>query len=44
MNLREKRWGYMKWINLAQKGTNIVGLCEHGNALSGSINCWVILE
>jgi hypothetical protein len=29
----------MDWIDLAQEGS-----CEHGNASSGFINCWEVLE
>jgi hypothetical protein len=37
MDLREIGWGGMNWIDLAQDR-------EHGNEISGSINCWEILE
>jgi hypothetical protein len=33
----------MGWIDLAQEGP-VEGSCEHGNELSGSIKCCVVLE
>jgi hypothetical protein len=43
MDLREREWSVMDWIDVAQKRP-VVGSCEHGNEPSGSITCWEILE
>jgi hypothetical protein len=40
MGLKEKAWGSMDWIDLAQNR----GSCEHDNEPSGSIKCWEVLE
>jgi hypothetical protein len=37
MNLREKRWGSMNWINVAQG--EVEGFCERGNESSDFIRC-----
>jgi hypothetical protein len=39
MDLRERGWGGMDWIDLAQEGP-----CEHGNETSGSINVGKLLS
>jgi hypothetical protein len=44
MGLREREWGVMDWIDLAEDRDQWRGHCEHGNELSCSINCWEILE
>jgi hypothetical protein len=42
MDLGEIELGDMDCIRLVQEGP-VVGSCEHGHELSGSINCWEIL-
>jgi hypothetical protein len=39
MDLRERGWDGMDWIDVAQEGS-----CKHGNEASGSIKCWEVLE
>jgi hypothetical protein len=44
MYLRETGWDGTDWIDLAQDRGPLEGSCEHGNELSVSIKCWVVLE
>jgi hypothetical protein len=50
MDLRERGWGGVDLINLAQdpcirsEQGPVVGSCQHGNEPSGSIKCWEIHE
>jgi hypothetical protein len=37
----------MGWYGLDRSGSGkrqVEGSCEHGNELSGSINCWKVLD
>jgi transposase len=44
VDLREKGWDGMHWIDLAQERGPVEGSCENGNELSGSIKWWEVLE
>jgi hypothetical protein len=46
VDLKDIEWGGggistgLIWLRIGTGG----GCCEHGNQLSGSINCWTVLE
>jgi hypothetical protein len=45
MYLRERGFGGMNWIDLAQVRNQWGGgFCEHGNEPSGFIKCWEVPE
>jgi hypothetical protein len=44
MDLRERGWVIMDWMDLAQDRDQWSCYCGHGNELSGSIKCWEVLE
>jgi hypothetical protein len=44
MDLREKGWGAMHWIHLAQDRDQWLDLVNTVNEPSGSTKCWDILE
>jgi hypothetical protein len=43
MDLRETGWGGMECRSGSGEGP-VEGSCEHGNAPSGCIKCWEVLE
>jgi hypothetical protein len=44
MDLRERGWDGMDWIDMAQDRDQWRALGEHGIEPSGSIKCWEVLE
>jgi hypothetical protein len=44
MDLRDRGWGGMDWIDLAQDKDQWKAICEHSNEPLGSIKCWELLE
>jgi hypothetical protein len=44
IDLRERGWSGMDWIDLAQDRDQWRGSCEHGKEPSSSIKCWEVLE
>jgi hypothetical protein len=44
MDLREKGWGDMDSMRLAQDRDQLRAFCEYGNEPSGSMEYWEILE
>jgi hypothetical protein len=44
MDLRERGWDAVDWIDMAHCRDQWRALCEHGIELSGSMKCWEDLE
>jgi hypothetical protein len=44
MDLQEVGCGVKEWIELAQDREKVVGTCECGNELSGTIKCGEFLD
>jgi hypothetical protein len=42
MNVRERGWGGMDWIHLAQEP--VEGVYDHGNEPWGTLKFWEIVE
>jgi hypothetical protein len=43
LDLKEIGWSGVDWIHLPRQRP-VAGSCEHGNDVSGSVKCWIILE
>jgi hypothetical protein len=44
MDLREREWDGVEWIDMAQDRDKVEGSCGHGIEPSGSMKCCEVLE